>query len=51
MNPYYPGKEKPLMTALRMMAMILLGGIALQAGAAPKVFVANDYGAKGDGAT
>jgi polygalacturonase len=37
------------MTALRMMATILLAGLAMRAGAAPRVFVANDYGAKGDG--
>ena len=39
------------MTALRMMAMVVLAGLAMRAGAAPKVFVANDYGAKGDGTT
>ena len=39
------------MRALRMMAMVLLAGLAMRAGAAPKVFVANDYGAKGDGTT
>ncbi len=39
------------MWVLRMMAMVLLGGFALLAGAAPRVFVANDFGAKGDGTT
>jgi polygalacturonase len=38
-------------TALRMMATILLAGLAMRAGAATRIFVANDYGAKGDGTT
>jgi polygalacturonase len=37
--------------ALRVLATILLAGFALRGGAAPRVFVANDYGAKGDGTT
>jgi polygalacturonase len=39
------------MMALRVVASLLLAGFAMRAGAAPKTFVANDYGAKGDGAT
>ena len=38
-------------TALRMMATIVLAGLAMRAWAAPRIFVANDYGAKGDGTT
>jgi polygalacturonase len=38
-------------TALLRMATILLAGLAMRAGAEPRVFVANDYGAKGDGTT
>lgn len=37
--------------ALRMMALVALAGLALRAEAAPKVFVANDFGARGDGTT
>lgn len=37
--------------ALRMMALVVLAGLALRAEAAPKVFVANDFGARGDGTT
>jgi polygalacturonase len=37
--------------ALRMIAAVLLAGLALRAGSAPRVFVANDFGAKGDGTT
>ena len=33
------------------MATILLAGIAMRAAAAPRIVVANDYGAKGDGTT
>ena len=33
------------------MATILLAGLAMRAGAATRIFVANDYGAKGDGTT
>ncbi len=36
---------------LRVMAMVVMAGLAMRAGAAPRVFVANDYGAKGDGTT
>jgi polygalacturonase len=39
------------MTTLRVMATILLAGLALRAGAAPRIFVANDFGAMGDGTT
>ncbi len=36
---------------LRVIAAVVLAGLAMRAGAAPKVFVANDFGAKGDGTT
>src|SRR5580658_8490747 len=37
--------------AFKRIVVIMLSGLALRAGAAPRVFVANDYGAKGDGTT
>ena len=37
--------------ALRWMAVVVLAGLGMRAGAAPRIFVANDYGAKGDGTT
>jgi polygalacturonase len=45
------GKRFFLMTGLRAAAAILLAALALRAVAAPRIFVANDYGAKGDGTT
>lgn len=39
------------MMALRVMASLLLAGLAMRAGAVSKTFLANDYGAKGDGTT